>query len=206
MILKDNSQEKIGLVDVGLRLREIRSELGISIRALADKSGLNVNTVSMIENDKTSPSVSTLQKISMALEIPITTFFETRLPKTNIVFQKSTQRQHTRFTHGTMGDLSSSLERNDLEPFLVTLEPKSSSGRNMMVHTGLELVYCLEGRLIYAVEDQVYQLEPGDSIFFEAHLPHRWRNPGDTASRFLLIMLRDEESDRPMRAHFSGHN
>jgi transcriptional regulator with XRE-family HTH domain len=145
MNLKEYNEETPGQVDVGCRLREIRSEHGLSISALAEKSGLNVNTVSLIENDKTSPSVSTLQKISVALEIPISTFFETRLPKTNIVFQKEAQRPHTRFTHGTMDNLSANLGRKDLEPFQVTLAPKSGSGRNMMVHTGLELVYCLDG-------------------------------------------------------------
>ena len=63
-------------VNVGRRLRELRIERGLSIRALAEQSGLNVNTLSFIENGKTSPSVSTLQQVAAALELPINAFFE----------------------------------------------------------------------------------------------------------------------------------
>ena len=54
-------------VDVGARLRELRAEHGFSIRALAEHSQLNVNTLSLIEHNKTSPSVSTLQQVAAAL-------------------------------------------------------------------------------------------------------------------------------------------
>ena len=71
-------------ISVGSRLRELRNERSLSIRALAERSGLNVNTFSLIENGKTSPSVSTLQQIAAALEVPITAFFETNAPKNSI--------------------------------------------------------------------------------------------------------------------------
>ena len=58
-------------VDVGQRLRVLRTEHGHSLRRLADLSGLNVNTLSLIENGRTSPSVSTLQQLARALQVPI---------------------------------------------------------------------------------------------------------------------------------------
>ena len=61
---------------VGRNLRDIRTKKGFSLRALAESSGLNANTLSLIENGKISPSVSTLQQLSLALHVPITTFFE----------------------------------------------------------------------------------------------------------------------------------
>src|SRR4030042_5983285 len=59
------------LIDVGRNLRDLRAEQGLSIRSLAELSGFNVNTLSLIENGKSSPSVSTLLQLSSALTIPI---------------------------------------------------------------------------------------------------------------------------------------
>lgn len=60
---------------VGRRLRDLRTKRGFSLRVLADRSGLNVNTLSLVENGKSSPSVSTLQQLATALEVPIMAFF-----------------------------------------------------------------------------------------------------------------------------------
>ena len=62
-------------IDVGLRLRVLREERGVSMRALARRSGLSANALSMIERGLASPSVSTLNKLAMALEVPIMAFF-----------------------------------------------------------------------------------------------------------------------------------
>ena len=62
-------------VNVGKRLRALRRERRLSIRELAEKSHLAINTLSLIENNKTSPSVSTLQQLSTALGVTITSFF-----------------------------------------------------------------------------------------------------------------------------------
>ena len=190
-------------VDVGRRLRELRSERGFSIRALAEKSGLNVNTLSLIENCKTSPSVSTLQQIASALKTPITAFFETETALQNIVYHKANDRQNAAFNHGTLADLGAGFTRPGLEPFVVNLEPQADSGDTPIVHTGLEFVFCLEGQIAYEVDSQNFSLDPGDSLLFEAHLPHRWRNAGETPSRSLLLLCPSDERDRPDERHFT---
>jgi transcriptional regulator with XRE-family HTH domain len=189
-------------VNVGRRLRELRVERGISIRALAKQSGLNVNTLSMIENGKTSPSVSTLQQVAAALEVPINAFFETEIVPQMIVFQKARDLKAAAFAHGTMADLGMGFTRSGLEPFIVTLEPSADSGDTPIVHTGLEFVFCLEGCLSYEVDGQVFTLELGDSLLFEAHLPHRWRNAGESPSRSLLLLCPTDERDHPDERHF----
>src|SRR4030065_947235 len=64
------------LIDVGRNLRDLRAERELSIRSLAELSGLNVNTLSMIENGKSSPSVSTLQQLASAINVSTPAFFE----------------------------------------------------------------------------------------------------------------------------------
>jgi transcriptional regulator with XRE-family HTH domain len=196
------TSEPTAEIDVGRHLRELRAECGLSIRSLAKQSGLNVNTLSLIENGKTSPSVSTLQRLASALEVPITAFFEIDAPKNDISYQKSGQCPRAAFAHGTLEDLGAGLTLQGGHPFLVTLEPNADSGTDPIVHTGHEFVYCLEGRLSYTIEDRVYVLDPGDSLLFEAYLPHRWQNTGLKPSRSLLVMCPTDESDRPTERHF----
>lgn len=191
-----------GDIKVGERLRIIRTGLGLSIRVLSEMSGLNVNTLSLIENGHTSPSVGTLQQLAQSLQIPVTEFFETTPADRIIVHQKNRERPHTGFTHGTMEDLGAGMPRYGVEPLIVTLDPNADSGKTPIVHTGREFVYCLEGRVAYTVDTETYILEPGDSLLFEAYLPHRWKNEDPTPSRALLVLCPQDERDQPTERHF----
>lgn len=196
------TEQESNEVNVGNCLRNLRTERNISIRNLAELSGLNANTLSLIENGKSSPSVSTLQQLANALGVPITAFFETDLPKNKITFQKAGQRPLVAFRRGTLEDLGAGLTIHGGKPFIVNLEPKAGSGSTPIVHTGYEFVYCLEGHLSYQIEDNIYLLEPDDSLLFEAHLPHRWKNVGETRLRSLLVLCPADESDHPSERHF----
>ncbi len=189
-------------VDVGASLRAIRNQQGLSIRALAELSGLNVNTLSMIENNKTSPSVSTLQRLAMALRVPITAFFEFGREQHSVVFQRAGQRRRVTFEQGSLENLGGGLSLYGGVPLLVSLDPGSTSGEEPIVHTGFEFVYCLEGCLTYIIGESRYDLNPGDSLLFEAHLPHRWGNFSSEPSRSLLILCPADERDRPHERHF----
>ena len=190
-------------IDVGQRLRTLRSERKLSLRALAEKSDLNVNTLSLIEHGKTSPSVSTLQQVAMALDVPIVAFFETTAPKQRLLHVKAEQRTTAAFTHGTLADLGSGMATHSIEPFVITLEPNMGSGQQPIVHTGHEFVFCLKGRLLYTVEEQSFLLTAGDSLLFEAHLPHRWQNVDLTTTQALLILCPADERDQPTALHFA---
>lgn len=191
------------LIDVGQRLRELRAERSLSIRDLAKKSGLNVNTLSMIENGKNTPSLETLQLLAFTLDMPITAFFETNTPEKKIAHYKAGQRPSVDFAHGMLEDLGAGLPRRGAETFLVTLNPHSNSGENLMVHTGREVVFCLEGQLTYTIGEQTFVLQPGDSLFFDAHLPHRWQNTGVIPTRSLLVLSPSDDQDRPIERHFT---
>ena len=188
-------------INVGRRLQELRSLQGLSIRALAEKSGLNFNTLSMIENEKTSPNVSTLQQLAIALHVPITAFFEAAFVHKDVVFQKIGQRARTVFSHSELEDLGGGLALGEATPLLMTAKPHANSGPEAIVHTGQEFVYCLEGSIVYWVGDDEYFLEPGDSLIFQAHIPHRWENREDTQSRSILIISPSDEADSSVEQH-----
>jgi transcriptional regulator with XRE-family HTH domain len=191
-------------IDVGRRLREIRMSRGLSIRALAEASELNVNTLSLIENGRTSPSVSTLQVIAQTLQVPISAFFETDHGNKKVVYQLAGNRPHATFTHGLMEDLGAGMSRFGAEPLIITLKPKADSGKTPIVHTGREFVYCLTGKITYFVGETGYQLTPGDSLMFEAYLPHRWRNEEESESKLLLVLCPLDERDQPSERHFGS--
>ncbi len=192
-----------GEIDVGRRLRELRAGRDLSLRSLAEQSGLNVNTLSLIENQRTSPSVSTLQQLAQTLQVPISAFFETDHVDKLVVHQKAGARPHAAVTHGSIEDLGAGMPRFGAEPLIVTLAPNADSGKTPIVHTGREFVYCLEGHISYSVDTETYILEPGDSLLFEAYLPHHWKNLDTTPSRNLLVLCPLDERDRPTERHFS---
>jgi len=188
---------------VGRKLRELRSRKSLSLRALAERSRLNVNTLSLIENGKTSPSVSTLQQLARALEIPITAFFESEPSEKRIVFTPADDRPQAIFGRTQMQNLGKDLAGNVVQPFAVTLQPGAGSGEQMIVHTGHEFVYCLSGAVHYCIQEEEFLLGPGDSLLFEAHLPHCWENRGDGVAQILLILYPSDEREEPGGRHFS---
>lgn len=188
---------------VGRKLRELRTKRSLSLRALAELSGLNVNTLSLIENGKTSPSVSTLQQLSTAFGEPITSFFAAEPVQKQVVYTSVSGRPQTDFGSSQMENLARNLAGNSIQPFIVTLNPGMGSGDRMIVHTGYEFVYCLEGSLRYQIENEEFLLHVGDSLVFEAHLSHCWENTGEEPSRFLLILCPVDEREEAGSRHIS---
>lgn len=189
-------------INVGKRLRTLRGERGLSIRGLAGKSGLAVNTLSLIENGKTSPSVSTLQQLAEALKVPITAFFKPDMEQKYVVHTPLAERPHTEIEKALLQDLGAGLATRAVQPLVVTLKKGGGSGTMPIVHTGYEFVYCLNGRILYTIDGQPYLLNPGDSLLFESHLPHRWENVDMEDSQILLVLYPTDLRDRVTDRHF----
>jgi transcriptional regulator with XRE-family HTH domain len=191
-------------VNVATSLRELREARNISMRALAAKSGLSANALSMIERGKTSPSVSTLYKLADALGVSITAFFGGETKKNQVVFLKSDERPRMSFTRGIFEGLGGAQFAGRVEPFMLTLESGASSGPRNIVHSGHEFVFCLRGKLEYYVDKQFFLLEPGDSLLFESKLKHRWKNPGNTVTTGLVIISGFAEGEEPHAMHWKN--
>lgn len=187
---------------VGLKIRALRNEKGFSLKTLAERSGLNINTLSLIENSKSSPSVSTLQQLAKALEVHITAFFESEPIVKHVVFTGHNLRPGATFSNAFMQNLGRDLKDNAVQPFVVTLKPGAGSGEQMIVHTGYEFVYCLTGKIVYKIENEEYTLSPGDSLVFEAHLPHRWENTCDGESQIILVLYPADQREELGGRHF----
>ncbi len=188
-------------INLGTRIRRLREERGLSLRALARASELSANALSMIERNKVSPSVSTLYKLADALEVPVTAFFREEPRRKPIVYRKAADRTRIPFARGCWEGLGGEFFVGRVEPFMLTLEPGGNSGRHAMIHTGHEFVICLEGLLEYTVEEQKYLLQPGDSLLFAAHLKHTWRNVSNETTQAMFVLAGFEEHERPGEYH-----
>lgn len=189
---------------VGMKIRELRNQREFSLRTLAERSGLNINTLSLIENGKSSPSIGTLQQLARALKVPMTAFFESEPVSKRVIFTGHNHRPEATFSNAHMENLGNNLANNAVQPFVVTLEPGAGSGERMIVHTGHEFVYCLSGRVLYTIDQIDYCLEAGDSVVFEAHLPHQWKNMDEKQSQIILVLYPIDQREEPGGRHFTN--
>lgn len=180
--------------DVGAQVRALRQERGMSMRGLAEQCDLSPNTISLIERGTTSPSVSTLHRLAMALRVPITHLFKEQSEQAPVIHSRSGERPFSGSNSLLLESLGSGLEEQTLQPFLVTMKAGADSGPSIMAHEGHELVYCLQGQVEYRIEERIYCLTAGESLLFDALLPHCWRNMAQEPAIFLLIFETQTEA------------
>jgi transcriptional regulator with XRE-family HTH domain len=194
----------MGKHTLGNKLRSAREERGLSQRELAQLASLSTNAISLIERDENSPSVSTLQSLATALNIKMSYFFDDHEP-TTVLHVRSGERPSIISKGIRIEGLGGKLVRQEMEPFLVTLEPHSESGLRQVVHTGHELVYCLSGKVEYLIDGTIHNLESGDFLLFEAHLPHLWQNTTENKAVILLVLQTSGLAGEPVERHFSDY-
>lgn len=174
--------------NVGLRIRSFRERQGLSLRAVAERCGLSINAISQIERGENSPTVTTLHRLAMALNISITDLFNDESAQT-VVFVKRGEGLSANGDHVLMESLGIGLRNQRLEPFRVIIQPQSGSRDDCVSHSGEEFVHCMQGEIDYTVGDITYHLEPGDSLLFEATQQHAYYNSTSEPATILLIFL-----------------
>jgi transcriptional regulator with XRE-family HTH domain len=174
---------------VGRRVLEVRQSRGLSLRALAAKSGLSINAISRIERGESSPTVSSLQRLASALEVRLVEFFRVTSERATVVV-RANERLRSRNEGLEIESLGSGLRGQNLGPFLMTLEPGATSGGEESIrHGGEEFVHCMEGEAEYRVGSERYRLRAGDSLLFLADQAHRCRNVSGARARLLIVIL-----------------
>ena len=175
--LKDE-REKILELAIGREVRANRRQQNITVADLAQMTGISIGMVSKIENGNTSPSLSTLQTLSNALGVTLTSFFRRFEESRSAIHTKAgegieMERAGTRAGHqyNLLGHLGSNASGVMVEPYLITLNEKSDIFPTFQ-HDGVEMLYMLEGEVSYRHGDHLYALKPGDTLFFDADAPH----------------------------------
>ena len=159
------------------------------MRALARSSGLSPNALSMIERGRTSPTVSTVYKISHAMGLPMTDIFRDQPQTKPCVHRiKNESRRITIPDSSIVEELGGEEFEGLTEAFLITLNPGAISGDLPIIHTGNDFVYILEGTVSYKVEGDDFVLTEGDSLLFTGNLPHFFQNTGEVRARILIVL------------------
>lgn len=184
-----------GQSTIGSRLRRIRRELNLSLKILAETADVSVGMISQIERDQANPSIRVLEKLRVALRIPLSALLEdSPAPRTPVAgesrdfVRRSEQRPH--FTVGPKGlskELLSPSGEHDLQ-FMIILLPAHTRSEEVLVGQGEKAGMVLEGRIALTVDHQEEILNVGDSFQFSSALPHGVVNPGDHPARILWIM------------------
>jgi transcriptional regulator with XRE-family HTH domain len=183
---------------IGREVRRFREKLGLTISELAKAAEMSAGMLSKIENGATSPSLSSLQALSRALHVPVTALFKGYEEIRDATFVKSGQgltieRRGTRAGHQYQLLGHSPHGPVMVEPYIVTLSEQSDVFP-IFQHAGLEFIHLLEGEVVYRHGDKTYQMQPGDSLFFDAEAPHGPEELLKLPIRFLCVISyrRDE--------------
>ncbi|WP_295363555.1 cupin domain-containing protein [Arenimonas sp.] len=167
-------------MDIGNRLQAVRKSKGLSQRELAKRVGVTNSTISLIEQNKVSPSISSLKKVLDGIPISLADFFTMDLED---------EGDSPFYEPAEQPDVGN----NDIHYFLVghrhpnrrmcvlreVMPPGSDTGETMISHEGEEGGVVLQGRVEITVGSQRRVLGPGEAYYFECRQPHRFRNVGD---------------------------
>jgi transcriptional regulator with XRE-family HTH domain len=165
--------------DVGPRLRALRLRCGLSQRELARRAGVSNATISMIEADRVSPSISGLRQVLSALGVGVAEFFAADEPQAGqVVFRVD---ELTEIAGGAVSyrQVGADLKGRALQMIHERYQPGARSGAKMLSHPGEEAGLVIKGRLLLEVEGRRYELAPGDAYYFDSRRPHAFGNVGD---------------------------
>jgi transcriptional regulator with XRE-family HTH domain len=176
---------------VGQRIRRIREQHGLSLRVLAKKAGLSANTISLIERGENSPTVSSLNRLAMALDVQIAAFFQQEVDALTM-FVKNNQVRRFRGNGIVIESVGNGLLNPQIEALSITVNPGYGNMDDPVTHDGEEFVRCLEGQVEYYIENRRFLMDVGDSLLFEATQPHCYRNTSQAKTIILTILKAGE--------------
>lgn len=164
--------------DVGGRLRQMRLARGLSQRELARRAGVTNSTVSLIEQNSVSPSVSSLKKLLDALPVSISTFFAGEEPSAPQAFYRA--EELTEIGDGRLSFRLVAARQAERSMSIIheRYPPGADTGEEMLEHEGEEGGVVVAGEIEITVNGEVARLRAGDAYYFDSRLPHRFRNLG----------------------------
>ena len=177
---------------IATRLRGLREALELTQEEVAASCNLPVEQYREMESGKADFSVNVLQTISRHYGISLDVLMFGEEPKMNAYFITragkgvSVERQKAYKYEA----LAAGFRDRKIDPFIVTVEPAPADApMHLNSHDGQEMNYVLEGRLLISLNGREFELEPGDSLYFDSAQPHGMKALDGKTVRFLAIIM-----------------
>lgn len=168
----------------GPRFRRLRTRRGLSLAQVARATGVSVGFLSALERGQMRSSVATLRRIARFYRTNILSLFAASGENPRVV--RPAQRKVLETSAGVRMELLA-WGNTVMEPHLFRVKPGGGSGESYS-HEGEEFLHVLRGTFeIWLDGNEHYRLKPGDSLYFESSVPHRWKNPGRTEACVLWV-------------------
>lgn len=168
-------------VDIGGRLRYVRLRQNLSQRELAKRAGVTNSTISLIEANRSNPSVGALKRILDGIPIGMAEFFALEPDAPHKVFYQAEDLVEIGRGPISYRQVGDHLFARSLQILKERYEPGSDTGKVMLMHEGEEGGIVISGRIEVTVGSDRRILGPGDAYYFSSKLPHRFRCVGPEA-------------------------
>jgi len=180
-------------VAIGRQVRTLRKRLNLTVANVAKQAQLSSGMLSKIENGLTSPSLATLNALANALHVPVTSLFRGYEEQRDVTYIKNGEGLPIERRGSGAGHQYQLLGHTigkpyTIEPYVITISDKSEVFP-VFQHAGMELIYMLEGKVTYRHANKTYNLEPGDTLFFDAESSHGPDEILKLPCRYLSIIV-----------------
>lgn len=188
------------MLPVGERIKNLREKSGLSLQEFADRTGFSSALVNQIENHMLSPPLGALMKIAHVLGVTIGDIWGEGAGEPWVLTRKGEGRAVSRFaskegvSYGYgYESLGSGMRGRHFEPFVVTLEPPTVKKPQPSSHDGEEFIFVLEGEVEVSLDGHTDVITAGDSIIYDARIPHRLSCAGGECARILAVVWSSEK-------------
>jgi XRE family transcriptional regulator, regulator of sulfur utilization len=176
---------------VGSRVRALRENMDLSLRDLAERSGVSAPMLSQVERGETSPTIAVAARIASGLDLSLSQLL--RLDETqHVVITRSNERRSRRRRGHVVEELTPPLPGQRADVSIHTLASGAATGGSgdppMHEPGSRETAVVLEGSIDLFIDGERNELAEGDSVTFDADLPHHFENNGKTESRLLAVV------------------
>ncbi len=175
-------------IELGSRLHEFRTARGLSLRAVAQQSGLTASFISQVERGRASPSIGSLSRLAEVFGVTVGQFFDGAPAPGRVVRYEQRRRVRLRGL-GETDEYVTVDPAGVLQVAVTTFDVGGSSAQKPFVHdSDEEVVLLLEGSIEVEVGHERYGLEAGDAITYSPRIPHLARNVGPGAARAIFVL------------------
>lgn len=172
-----------GQPPIGALLRERRRKMRMTLQALGDAAGVSVGYLSQVERDLATPSLGTLAQIARCLNAEIDHFLTSPAIATSLSRAEGRGRFSVAGSAVRYEQIGADFAGNQLSSFIIIIPPGHRS--EVFRHEGEEIVFMLEGQVLFGVDGDETVLLPGDGLHFRGQQPHFWHNTGAEEARVL---------------------